>query len=142
MMRPADEAQSVERRARFESFEQRLALSAEPLGDFFLDLGEALESQYGETAPALADAHELTGVHYAREKFGLEAAEREFFARYDRKSRSNWKRRPSFARVVKGKIEFLGMVRGLDDPIYQRFKAQWQNLIGTLDQAGDENRLE
>jgi RNA-directed DNA polymerase len=48
---------------------------------------------------------------HAWEKFGLENAEKEFLARYDKKHRSPDKEKPAFAHVVKGKIEFLGMVR-------------------------------
>jgi len=58
--------------ARFELFEDRLALSTTPMGDFFLGLGEQLEHHYGELAPAMSDVHETTGVNYVRDTFGFD----------------------------------------------------------------------
>jgi RNA-directed DNA polymerase len=52
----------------------------------------------------------------AWEHWGFNDAAREFQAKYDRKQRSKGK--PDFARVVRGKIEFIGSIRGRDDAIY------------------------
>ena len=54
-MQSDEHLESLKRRARFESFEERLALSAEPVADFFLGVGEDLEHAYGEMTPALSD---------------------------------------------------------------------------------------
>jgi RNA-directed DNA polymerase len=75
---------------------------------------------------------QIRAMLHAWEKFGLENAEAEFLLRYDKKRRSPWKKSPSFALVVKGKIEFLGMVRGKDDPIYLRFRDQLRKLAPGL----------
>lgn len=49
---------------------------------------------------------------------GLEAAEARFREQFDRKDRGPFKSHPSFAAVVKGRIDYLGMVRGKTNPIY------------------------
>jgi RNA-directed DNA polymerase len=60
--------------------------------------------------------------------YGEAAAEAEFFGRYDTKDRS-----PhavlSFRRVVKGHIDFLGMIRGLDDPLYRTLLLKYAALV-------------
>lgn len=75
---------------------------------------------------------QVRAMLHAWEKFGLEAAQAEFRNVYDRKHRSPWKQAPSFKRVIKGKIEFLGMVRGKHDPIYLRFCEQLRTLAPEL----------
>jgi RNA-directed DNA polymerase len=75
---------------------------------------------------------QIRAMLHAWEKFGLEAAEEEFFRRYDRKHRNPDKTPPSFAQVVKGKIEFLGMVRGRDDSFYRCFSDQLRKLAPEL----------
>jgi RNA-directed DNA polymerase len=52
---------------------------------------------------------------HACEKFGIPAASDHFRRKYDRKQRF---RLADFLRVLRGKIEFVGAVRGRDDPIY------------------------
>ena len=66
----------------------------------------------------------------AWEKHGLEAAQAEFISKYDKKCRL--KPISSFAAVVKGKIDFLGMVKGKGDPIYLRFRAKLKELAPDL----------
>lgn len=61
---------------------------------------------------------QIRAMLHAWGKFGLDAAQEEFDKHWDRKHRSSWKGIPSFKQVVKGKIEFLGMIRGKNDPIY------------------------
>lgn len=50
------------------------------------------------------------------ERWGVDAAAKHFHERYDRKQREG--KRPDFMRVLRGKIEFIGAVRGRDDDIY------------------------
>lgn len=77
---------------------------------------------------------QIRAMLHAWEKFGLEAAQEEFSKRYDydKKNRSKWKGTPSFKQVVKGKIEFLGMVRGKSDYIYLRLCGQLKALAPEL----------
>ena len=65
-------------------------------------------------------------------KYGLKAAEQRFLEKYDRKHRSPFKDRPSYQLILKGKIEFLGMVRGQKDPIYIQFCNQLRELAPDL----------
>lgn len=50
------------------------------------------------------------------ERWGVDAAARHFHELYDRKQRVGTQ--PDFMRVLRGKIEFIGAVRGRDDDIY------------------------
>ena len=47
---------------------------------------------------------------------------------YDRKYRAEWRRPPRFEQVVRGKIEYFGMVRGLGSKPYVRFLDQLAEL--------------
>ena len=53
-MRRPREPRELQRSTRFETFEERLALSAQPVGDFLLEAhsGQRLEHHYGDLAPA------------------------------------------------------------------------------------------
>ncbi len=76
---------------------------------------------------------QIRAMLHAWRSLGEVAAERDFWERDAKnKSRSEWKKEPSFRRVVKGKIEFLGMVRGKDNPIYLRFLGQLRALAPEL----------
>lgn len=60
---------------------------------------------------------------------GYDAAEAEFRLRYDSKSRPFGE--ASFRSVVKGHIDFIGMVRGNTDPIYEDLLGQYVTLDTT-----------
>lgn len=69
---------------------------------------------------------------HAWEKYGLEAAQREWEEEYDAKHRATWMPVPKFEQVLKGKIEYLGMIRGLDSQVYLRFVDQLGDLMPEL----------
>ena len=69
---------------------------------------------------------------HAWEKFGLDKAETEFLDKYDSRHRYPDIEKPSFKKVVCGKVEFLGMVRGKNDPIYLRYKGWLWKLAPEL----------
>ena len=75
---------------------------------------------------------QIRAMLHAWRKFGLQNAEDEYFSRYDKKYRGPYKERPSFKYIVKGKIEYLGMVRGTSDWIYLHFLKQLKELDPTL----------
>lgn len=58
--------------------------------------------------------------------FGHDAAESHFFERYDNKHRPLGT--PRFAQVVKGHIDFIGMVRGNSDTIYNELLEEFASL--------------
>jgi RNA-directed DNA polymerase len=69
---------------------------------------------------------QVRAMLHAWEKFGLEAAEIEFF-RSDYKSSLN-RDNAKFQNVVRGKIEYIGHVRGKSDPVYQRYLRKLKQL--------------
>jgi RNA-directed DNA polymerase len=75
---------------------------------------------------------QIRAMLHAWEKYGLENAQSEFLAQYDKKHRLDLKASPSFSKVVKGKIDYLGAVRGKDDPIYLSFRSKLRELAPTL----------
>jgi RNA-directed DNA polymerase len=59
---------------------------------------------------------------------GLQSAEARHFELFNSHHLSPFKERPSFKRIVKGKIDFLGMVKGKDDASYRRFLYKYAKL--------------
>lgn len=78
---------------------------------------------------------QIRAMLHAWEKFGLDAAEQEFRTRYMNSQRHPTKQLPSFRHVVKGKIEFLGMVRGEYDSLYLNFLCELGALAPDLVRA-------
>jgi RNA-directed DNA polymerase len=62
---------------------------------------------------------------HAAEKWGVEAAANQFHVRHDKKQRRN---KADFLRVLRGRIEFIGFVRGRDDLIYVRLIDRYLRL--------------
>jgi len=69
---------------------------------------------------------------HAWEKFGLNNAEQEYFLRYDKTLRNLGVRKPSFLDIVRGKISFIGMVRGKSDLIYRKLCKKIKDLDPSL----------
>lgn len=63
----------------------------------------------------------IRAMLHAWEKFGLEAAQVHFEEKYDKKHRSPWNGKPPFGSVLKGKIEYLGMIKGREAPNYLQY---------------------
>lgn len=64
---------------------------------------------------------------HAWRRYGHDAAQAVFSTR-DNKDRGPHRSQPSFRRVVKGKLDFLAMVRGNSDAIYRRFISEYAAL--------------
>ncbi|MFN0318583.1 MAG: reverse transcriptase domain-containing protein [Burkholderiales bacterium] len=78
---------------------------------------------------------QIRAMLYAWDKHGLDAAEREFQLKYDKKHRlprSSGQPGISYKLVVKGKLDFLGMVIGKTNFIYLRFRNQLKELAPDL----------
>jgi len=71
---------------------------------------------------------QIRAMLYAWKKFGLDAAEQEYWAKYRTKRQNPWRQPPPFRHVIRGKIEFLGMVRGKNDPLYLRLLGELKGL--------------
>jgi hypothetical protein len=74
---------------------------------------------------------QIRAMLHAWEKYGLAAAHRDYYEQYNQKRRGPHKSQPSFKQVVKGKIEFLGMVRGHDNSLYQNFLKKYKELAAS-----------
>ncbi len=59
---------------------------------------------------------QVRAMLHAWKQWGEAAAAAEFQATYDRKQRAQ--KKPDFKRVVRGKLEFIGFVKGRDDAIF------------------------
>ena len=60
---------------------------------------------------------QVRAMLHAWEKYGLEHAESDFFEKYDKRIRVH-QNQGSFQYIVRGKIDFIGAVRGREDEIY------------------------
>lgn len=75
---------------------------------------------------------QVRAMLHASEAYGLQAAEQVHREKYARPSRSSGKSGPGFAKVVRGKLAFLAMVKGEDDPAYRRFRNRLNRLDPNL----------
>ena len=74
----------------------------------------------------------IRAMLHAWRKYGLDSSESEFRSKYDVKHRIELKQPVSFKYAVKGKIDYLGMVRGRDNPIYLHFRQELRELAPEL----------
>jgi S1-C subfamily serine protease len=72
---------------------------------------------------------QVRSMLHAWEKFGYQAAEEEWADEYDCKRRAG-PQRPSFRRVVAGKLAYVKMIKGPDDPTYLLLSGRFRRLIG------------
>ncbi len=72
-MRSHERNLSLLRRTRFETVEERLMLSADSWGDFYVnDLISRVEQQFDQIESMLTDVHDSYGVSHARDVYGFE----------------------------------------------------------------------
>jgi len=77
---------------------------------------------------------EISSMLHAWNKFGLDSAERKYHEKYLKDLRRieqtppHFKEIPSFKDVLRGKINFLGMVRGKDNEIYLKY-LEWFHTL-------------
>jgi len=72
---------------------------------------------------------QVRAMLHAREKYGLPAAQAEFETKYDAKIR---KSRPAdFDEVLRGKIEFVGFIRGRDDELFLKLLGRYAEQVPT-----------
>ncbi len=77
-------------------------------------------------------ANQIRAMLYAWKRFGLEAAQRDWEEKYDHKNRGPGHSAPRFELVLKGKIEYLGMIKGHEAPTYLKFMDQLGDLDSRL----------
>lgn len=61
---------------------------------------------------------QIRAMLHAWIKYGPDAAQSEYATRYSRRYRNPTRPAPNFRRVLRGKIEYVRMVRGSTDPLY------------------------
>lgn len=85
---------------------------------------------------------EVRAMLHAWEQYGLEDAASTFFAEYDTKRRNPENPNPDFEDIVRGKVEFIGSVRGKHDHIYRRMLSKIADLSDkfTIDEAPPPER--
>jgi len=66
----------------------------------------------------------VRAVLHAWQKFGLAAAETHYKQNYEFRTRTN----VDFERVIGGRIQYIGSIRGFDDEIYRRFRNKYNEL--------------
>ena len=71
---------------------------------------------------------QIRAMLHAWEKYGEAAAETVWKDRRDRRPGSPV---PKFREVVRGKVDYVGMVRGVDDPVYDKLYQWYCQLMGT-----------
>lgn len=79
---------------------------------------------------------QIRAMLHAWEKHGLEKAAEEHFTKYHPKHRNPFSSSLSFKSIVKGKIEYLGMIRGKDDTKYIKFMQKLSNLDPSIGFTG------
>jgi len=70
----------------------------------------------------------LRALLHAWRIYGVEALQGQYVANYDNKSRFPDKPVPSVVQVAYGRIQYLGAVRGWDDPVYKRLRDAFNEL--------------
>jgi RNA-directed DNA polymerase len=72
--------------------------------------------------------NQLRAMIHAWRKYGYDAAETEFAAKYSRKHRGPFKGVPHLKDVIRGKLNYLSMVRGSLDPLFVKHACQLAEL--------------
>jgi RNA-directed DNA polymerase len=91
---------------------------------------------------------QIRAMLHAWRKYGLESAHEHHVNRYysdpsgqqvaseKEDAEEKWKGPPRFEDVLRGRIEYVGMVRGKDNPIYRKYRARYDELADEDLQAG------
>lgn len=73
---------------------------------------------------------DLRAVLHIWEKYGYNAAMGTFYPRYMANKGYAQKGEPDIANVISGKLCYLKMVKGEDNPLYQKLLAQYERILG------------
>lgn len=76
--------------------------------------------------------NQIRAMLHAWKTYGLAAAQEEWIKKYYTPGGAGWQQPPDFSRVLQGKIEYVGMIRGLDAPVYLRLCDRLNELEPTL----------
>lgn len=76
--------------------------------------------------------NQIRAMLHAWKTYGPAAAQAEWEEKYWLRSGTSWQHPPKFSRVLQGKIEYVGMVRGQESLVYLRLCDQLNELDSTL----------
>lgn len=71
---------------------------------------------------------QIRAMLHAWRKYGPDLAKQEHFVKYATNNKAPFRSEPSFGRILKGKLNFLAMVRGTDDSVYRKLLLQYSQL--------------
>lgn len=71
---------------------------------------------------------EIRAMLNAWKKYELEGAQEEYEKKYAKKIAHPKSPKPSFRNVLNGKLNFLRMIKGFDDPVYSKLRRQFELL--------------
>jgi len=72
--------------------------------------------------------NQVRAMLHALKKYGPEKTKKEFESRYFNNNIPEWKCLPKFELVLKGKIEYIGMIRGHESDIYLKFLSELKRI--------------
>ncbi len=84
----------------------------------------------------------VRGMLYAWEKYGLDSTSQRYYEIHaGHKYSDPTKYRPSFQKVVLGKIKFVGMVKGKNSNVYRDLLNKYVNIISGYDKKAETNEI-
>ena len=75
---------------------------------------------------------DLRNILYIWERYGIDIANSKFLPKYKEEKGHVKKGQPDIANVISGKLMYLKMVKGNDDPVYLRLSEKFQKLTGEV----------
>jgi len=72
--------------------------------------------------------NQVRAMLHVLKKYGPERAKKEFESKYFNNNTPEWKCLPKFELVLKGKIEYIGMIRGHESDIYLKFLSELKRI--------------
>jgi len=72
--------------------------------------------------------NQVRAMLHALKKYGPKKTKKEFESKYYNNNTPEWKCLPKFELVLKGKIEYIGMIRGHESDIYLKFLSELKRI--------------
>ncbi len=72
--------------------------------------------------------NQVRAMLHALKKYGPEKTKKEFESKYFNNNTPEWKCLPKFELVLKGKIEYIGMIRGHESDIYLKYLSELKRI--------------
>ncbi|MDP3778188.1 reverse transcriptase domain-containing protein [Methylotenera sp.] len=82
---------------------------------------------------------EIRAMLHAWKTYGLDDVQKEYEKEYAKKIAHPKSPKPSFRNVLNGKLNFLRMIKGFDDPVYSKLRRQFELLDPRYKGIGSHN---